>query len=322
MHTRILVVEDDHLQQSVLKAALATDGYEVETCSNGLDAVWRIREGRFDLVLLDYQLPEIDGVATARLIHDLMGETARPRLVALTATPDSVIGRELLAEQAFDEIVSKSPDLPALLATVGRHLRSAPDRTVRQAAEFHLLMEELEQFDMALVRPEATPGRAAALARVLVVEDDEVQRSVLQAALEAQGYDVEAAPDGLSGVRKMRAGGYDVALIDYELPEIDGLATARLIAETLSEAVRPRLVALTAAPERLASRMVPHRVFDAVVDKLEGLPAVLAVVGCQRGQHRQRPDVAAGSTSASTVALGQPRPRLVAVCSPDDRFAS
>lgn len=59
VQSHILVVEDDHLQQSVLKAALGADGHEVETCSDRLDAVGKIREGHYSLVLLDCQLPEI-----------------------------------------------------------------------------------------------------------------------------------------------------------------------------------------------------------------------------------------------------------------------
>lgn len=281
METRILLVEDDLLQQTVLTAALAADGYVVETCSDGLDAVWRIRQGRFDVVLMDYQLPEIDGLATARLIHDLMGETARPRLVALTAMPDHVNGRELLTEKAFDEVVAKPVDLSELRATVARHLCYAPSEKVRKAAEFDLLMKEWEEFDAAPERPEPAQGRSAALARVLVVEDDEVQQLVLKAALKHQGYDVETASDGLSAVRMVRNKSYDLALIDYELPEIDGLATARLIGDFLSEAARPRLVALTAKPERLLGRAVPFRMFDEVVGKLEGLPAVIDAINRQ-----------------------------------------
>lgn len=287
METRILLVEDDPLQQAVLTAALAADGHVVETCSDGLDAVWRIREGRFDVVLMDYQLPEIDGLATARLIHDLMGETARPRLVALTAMPDDVIGRELLAERAFDEVVTKPVDLLKLLATVTRHLWSAPKEKARKAAELDLFMKEWEEFDVAPERPEPAQGRPAALARVLVVEDDEVQQLVVRAALEHEGYDVEIASDGLSAVRMMRQKGYDLALIDYELPEIDGLATARLIGDLLSEAARPRLVALTAKPDVLLGRAVPFRVFDEVVGKLDGLTAVIAAV---HRQLRSAPD--------------------------------
>ena len=278
METRILLVEDDHVQQTVLAAALAADGHIVETCSDGLDAVWRIREGRFNVVLMDYRLPEIDGLATARLIHDLMGEAARPRLVALTAMPDDVNRRELLAERAFDEVVAKPVDLPALLATVTRHLKSAPKEEARKAAEFDLFMQEWGKFDAAPRRPEPAPGQPAALARVLVVEDDEVQQLVLKAVLKDQGYDVETASDGLGAVRMMREKGYDLALIDYELPEIDGLATARLIGDFLTEAARPRLIAFTAKPERLLGRAVPFRIFDEVVGKLDGLTAVVAAI--------------------------------------------
>ncbi len=281
METRILLVEDDHLQQIVLTAALAADGHVVETCSDGLDAVWRIQKGRFDVVLMDYQLPEIDGLATARLIHDLMGEMARPRLVALTAMPDNVNGRELLTERAFDEVVAKPVDLSELRAVVTRHLRSAPNEEARKAAEFKLFMKEWEEFDAAPKRPEPAQGKPAALARVLVVEDDTVQQIVLRAMLEHQGYDVETASDGLSAVRMMREEGYDLALIDYELPEIDGLATARLIGNLLSEAARPRLVALTARSERLLGRALPFSMFDEVVGKLEGLPAVVAAINRQ-----------------------------------------
>lgn len=276
--TRILVVEDDALQQSILKAALEADGYQVETASDGLDAVWKIREGRFDLALIDYRLPEIDGLATARLIGDLMGEVGRPRLVALTATPECVIGRELLAGQAFDGIVAKSVDLPALLATVGRFLRSAPGSAARHAANLELLLGEWSEYDTVPHRPEPQQG-SSPQARILVVEDDELQCSVLRFALAAHGYDVETASDGLSAVRKLRRGGYDLALIDYELPEIDGLAMARLIRDLLSEAARPRLVAHTAAPDRLKGRGRMSRcAFDDVVDKSTGLPTLLATI--------------------------------------------
>jgi CheY-like chemotaxis protein len=300
METRILIVEDDHLQQTVLAAALVADGHVVETCSDGLDAVWRIHKGRFDVVLMDYQLPEIDGLAAALLVHDLMGETARPRLVALTAMPDGVNGRELLAERAFDEVVAKPVDLPELLAIVTRHLWSAPKRRVRKAAEFDLFMKEWGEFDAVPQRPEPDQGRPAALARVLVVEDDEVQQLVLKATLEAQGYNVDTASDGLSAVRMMREGGYDLALIDYELPEIDGLATARLVGDLLSEAARPRLVALTAKPDLLLGRAMPFRIFDAVVGKLEGLPAMIAAVGQQL---RSAPD--RGARCAAEAAAQQ-----------------
>jgi CheY-like chemotaxis protein len=123
--SRILVVEDDDIQRSVLQTVLEAGGFEVETVSSGRAAVERIFDGKFDLVLLDYQLPEIDGLTIARLVRGLMGEAARPRLIALTALTDIVIGRELMSGKAFDNVVAKSVDLPELLAIVTRYLHSA-----------------------------------------------------------------------------------------------------------------------------------------------------------------------------------------------------
>ena len=294
MQARILVVEDDQLQQSLLKSALEGCGYEVETASDGLSAVWRIREGHYDLVLLDYNLPEMDGMAVARLINDLMGQVARPRLVALTAIPGCVLGRELLTGKVFDSVVAKSVDLPALLATITRHVRTAPSRAVRAAAEFGLLVQEWGEYENASPRPPLAQDDEVQ-PRVLVVEDDVLQSSIVQAALQSQGYAVDTALDGLDAVRRMRNHAYDLALIDYELPEIDGFATARLISDLVSERTRPRLVALTSMPEHLTNRTTQwHRVFDEVMGKAEGLPAILAAVN----RHlRSAPDAAVRRTA-------------------------
>jgi CheY-like chemotaxis protein len=88
----ILIVEDDSVQQAILRSALASRGYVVEVASDGLDAIRKVREGHYDLALVDYHLPEINGLATATLIRDFMGEAARPVLLALTAWPEGLKG--------------------------------------------------------------------------------------------------------------------------------------------------------------------------------------------------------------------------------------
>ena len=107
---RILLVEDDPLLQEIFGSALALQGYEVETASNGLNALWKVREGRYDLVLCDDKLPEINGLAMARLVRDLVNTAARPALVALTGAP-ALLMDEALPGGTFDEIVAKPVDL-------------------------------------------------------------------------------------------------------------------------------------------------------------------------------------------------------------------
>lgn len=277
MPARILVVEDDQLQRSVLQAALRSRGYEVETAADGLDAVWRIRSGSYDLLLIDYLLPEIDGLATARLIIDLMGDAARPRMIALTARPDSLQERETAGGNAFDGIITKSGNIPALLATVDQHLQSVPDRETRREAEAALLLQDWIEFESA--PPPADPAGEPAPARILVVEDDPLQQTVLKSALARFGYDVQVISNGLDAVRKIRGGGFDLVLVDYQTPEIDGLATARLVGDLVREEVRPRLIALTATPQRLADwEKTSGKVFDAIVGKSSNLPSLFATI--------------------------------------------
>jgi CheY-like chemotaxis protein len=81
--------------------------------------------------------------------------------------------------------------------------------------------------------------------RVLVAEDNEVNQVVEKRMLEQLGHTVDIAENGVQAIAAMRARSYDVVLLDMQMPELDGLATATQIVEEWPRA-RPRLVALTA----------------------------------------------------------------------------
>ena len=273
---RVLLAEDDQLQQAVLKASLAAQGYEVGTASDGLDALRKIREGRYDLALVDYELPEINGFAMAKLIHDLMGMVARPALIALTGSPDALADREVAFGCAFDEIVSKRAGLDEMLTAVRRQLDARPDTVTRQEAEFALFLNGWTDYD---ADRGSSDGQAcqSAPACILVVEDDELQRSVLKSALETRGYCVEVALDGLQAVRMIREGAFDLALVDYQLPEMDGLAIGRMVLDLLNEDTRPRMIAFTSAPSHLVDRLTDTgSAFDEIVAKSAGLAVLIA----------------------------------------------
>jgi CheY-like chemotaxis protein len=278
MQARILVVEGDPLQQSIIRAALETTGCNVETASDGLSAVWAIREGHYEIVILGYTLTEIDGLAVARLVGDLMNEAVRPRLIGLTAAVDRVIARELVGGKAFDTVIAKGTDISAVVAPLIASLRLARNDAIRDAAKVDLFLSAWDEHDTGPERPR-TGMNGELIPRILVVEDDEIQRSVLSAALGSEGYHIEFASDGLEAVRKIRRGGFDLALIDYALPEINGMAAAKLIAHLMGEGVRPNLIALTAWPDALKRQLgQAGRVFDKIVGKQEGLVALMAIV--------------------------------------------
>ena len=83
------------------------------------------------------------------------------------------------------------------------------------------------------------------MSKILLVEDNEMNRDMLCRRLERKGYDVAVAVDGLQGVEMAEAGGYDLILMDMSLPELDGWeATRRLRSNAGTESVP--IIALTA----------------------------------------------------------------------------
>jgi CheY-like chemotaxis protein len=276
-NTRALIVEDDATQAQILDATLASVGFHTDIVTKGLDAVWAIRERNYDLVLIDYNLPEIDGLGVANLVGDLMGQEARPVLIALTASPDEIRNREGAPQSSFDAIVEKSSDPGLLFAAIARQLFQSPTRAERLEALGRLLLRNWSDFDSP-----SGAGRAdheVGPARVLVIEDDPTQSLMVQSLLERQGYAVETAADGLEGVRKACEGRFDLAIVDYILPEIDGLAAGRLFQDLIRTSAVPRLVAFTASPERISEfESTSGRVFDAVVEKTSDMGKLLSTV--------------------------------------------
>ncbi len=266
---RILVVEDDDHQRESLESVLACRGYRIETARNGLDAFAKVRDAHYDLLLVDYNMPDIDGIATARLVRDLRQEIDRPALIAFTGTPDKVAAREATHEPVFDSVLAKPANLAALTGSIDRELEAASRRAAQLQAE--AVPPVAEKPD------EADPDPSQR--RILLVEDDPMQRYVLWHMLERYGYTVDSACDGFAAVRMTRETNYDLVLMDYQLPEMDGLATARLILGSLGGETRPRVVALTTTPGLLNEREASTgTAFDEVVAKVPDLPALLATV--------------------------------------------
>jgi DNA-binding response OmpR family regulator len=122
--TRILVVEDDPSIRMGLEDTLAAKGYDVDVVGKGTDGADKALSGRYDLVVLDVMLPDIDGFEVCRRIRTSRGTARRVPVIMLSARGaelDRVRGLELGA----DDYVTKPFSLMELLARVASVLRRA-----------------------------------------------------------------------------------------------------------------------------------------------------------------------------------------------------
>jgi len=83
------------------------------------------------------------------------------------------------------------------------------------------------------------------MTRVLLVEDNEMNRDMLSRRLQRKGYEVAIAVDGLEGVQMAKSGAYDIVLMDMSLPELDGWEATRQL-RAAAETSRVPIIALTA----------------------------------------------------------------------------
>jgi CheY-like chemotaxis protein len=116
---RVLVAEDNPTNQMVVRAMLSRLGQTVEIVSDGAQAVEAVQASEFDLVLMDVQMPEVDGYEATRRIRALDGPVASIPIVALTA--NAVAGYEELSLKAgMNGHVAKPVTLAGLAALLSR----------------------------------------------------------------------------------------------------------------------------------------------------------------------------------------------------------
>jgi CheY-like chemotaxis protein len=130
---RVLLAEDNPVNQKVALHMLARLGYRADTAANGIEVLEAVSRVEYDLILMDVQMPEMDGMeATRQLRSQQNPQRVRPRIVALTA--DALQGdRERCLEAGMDEYLSK-PIKAADLASAMMRARRA--RNVATAPPF------------------------------------------------------------------------------------------------------------------------------------------------------------------------------------------
>ncbi len=227
---RVLAVDDNATNRLILCQQLRSWRCRVEEAEGGPDALARLSAAAaagdpFGLVLLDMQMPDMDGAEVAAAIR-ADPKLADVPLVLLSSIGGLRGGTEAARAMGFDAALTKPVGQSALVDTVGRVLGA---RAARHAAP--------AVGDAAHV--------AAETLRVLVAEDNEVNRNVLNVMLGKLGCQVQTVVNGREAVAAVLASRWDLVLMDVQMPEMDGFeATAEI---RLREPAPPTfIVAVTA----------------------------------------------------------------------------
>lgn len=126
---RALLVEDNPVNRQVAMRILSLAGLDVDTAEHGQEALDRLKQGRYALVLMDCQMPVMDGYTAARRRRQIEAEAGLPRLPIIAMTANAMIGdREKCLEAGMDDYLTKPLDRSKLNATLAEWLARSPYR--------------------------------------------------------------------------------------------------------------------------------------------------------------------------------------------------
>ncbi len=228
---RALIVDDNDTSRDVLGVMLRQGGWQPQEAASGEAALIELaaaarRDEPFDLVLMDWRMPGMDGIETARRIKQDASLGHTPAILMITA-----FGREQVLAKAREVGLEGFLVKPVSASVLNDSLAELFGGAPASAALGH---------DGSGSLPEALRGR-----RILLVEDNAINRELATELLQDLGLVVEIAVNGREGVERALAEPFDLVLMDIQMPEMDGLTAAHKLREEADLATLP-ILAMTA----------------------------------------------------------------------------
>ena len=221
---RILVADDNEVNRSVAVAMLDSLNYQVTTVADGAEAIEAVKNNTYDVVLMDCQMPGIDGYEATHEIRQWEEQQSHARLPIIALTANALRGDEQKCLDAgMDGYVSKP----------------------FTKARLHSAIEAGTEFSPP--EDSGTPERGKG--RILIVDDNVVNQQVVAAMLASLGHESLAVSSGDEALASLSLEYFDVIFMDCHMPGRDGCDTTREIRQRMQQSAERRhvpIIALTA----------------------------------------------------------------------------
>ncbi|HEY8106658.1 MAG TPA: response regulator, partial [Gemmatimonadales bacterium] len=175
-HRRLLLAEDNAVNRKVAVTLLERLGYVVDVAHDGREVLALLQRSRYDLILMDCQMPDLDGYEATAIIRRDQGDTPRIPIVAMTANV-MVADREKCLAAGMDDYLPKPIDREALAAALARWL-PVPTRPAAMSEAGEEAAAAALRRELAVTFLEGAPGRLADLEAAARAGDGKALRRI------------------------------------------------------------------------------------------------------------------------------------------------
>jgi len=246
---RILLAEDNTLNQKLVLRLLERMGYRADAVANGLEVLEALQRQSYDVILMDVQMPEMDGLEASRAIHEGWEAWQRPRIVAMTANAMQGDREECLAA-GMDDYLTKPIEIEALQETLERiglwtRVHGRPTGPLSLGKTTPLALEAEEQSELAAAldptvlaelrqfQGEGEPDIVQELAEAFQFETPPLLETLRQAVTEGQPEQLKRAAHNLKGSSN-NLGARTMAALSAELETLGKSGTIEGAAELVT----------------------------------------------------------------------------------------
>lgn len=265
---RVLLAEDDQVNQQVAQFMLAKLGHRVDTVANGLEAVQALRTAHYDVVLMDVQMPVLDGLEATRLVRAEFPADRQPHIIAMTA---SVLVEDRVAcrNAGMNDYLAKPVKLPDLIAALTPLLHFSTDQPSPDATSIIAATSVRDGSDRD----------AAIRARLADISDGEPTGPEQELLARLLTSFTSRTPAGINELAERITAG-DVTAVQHHAHALKGAATnigatglAHLLDEVEAEA---RVGRLPKSPRMIADIRAEFSLFVPVCEDIAGQLAASA----------------------------------------------
>ncbi|MGL1894181.1 MAG: response regulator [Spirochaetaceae bacterium] len=223
----VLVVDDSATSRKVISDYLSKITTNITTAKNGSEAIDLFKKDpeKYKVILMDYNMPKLNGVETLSQIHELLGNKTKPKVILITSIDrDEIIKGKIEPDGLMLKPINPVTLFNCMMQVLGQK-------------EYKKVVDENSLFpeDFDLVRG----------ANILLVEDNIINQQVAVEILESEAFNVDIADNGKISVDMVQSKQYDIVLMDLQMPIMGGVEATKLI-RNLSKGNNIPIIAMTA----------------------------------------------------------------------------